>query len=103
MAKANGAAEARAALHAEFMQASVDFSPAVETLARDLRHAVLTRIRRLPRIWADLDDLDHGTIEFAVNAFCRELVKKAVTLIAAEDRPSVVVDVDTVAFKKRQP
>ncbi len=82
-------------------RAAEDFSPVAETLSGDLRDHLLDRLRNMPKLWQQMKEHEQRDYAHAVNDFCCTLIKRAVKLIEADERVTIEVNLDEVAFKPK--
>lgn len=83
----------------EALQAALEF--AVDTLTGDVRDAVLNRLRfeQSKRPWDQRSESDQRQAVHEIEAFARDIVKRAVEIIAGHGRKTIQATIDQVVFK----
>jgi len=65
----------------------------------DLIKAVMREVRAMPFAWAVLPEKDQARVIERIQRDVSDAVRKTVQIIAADGRPALVADVDSVMFK----
>lgn len=68
-------------------------------LLGDILKAVMSETRQMPFAWAVLPEKDQQKIIDKITQKVTEAVRQAVKIIAADSRPHLVADVESVTFK----
>lgn len=72
---------------------------AADTLAGDLRDVMLTHIRSMETPWSKLSEDDQGDKIYAIDNACRDIVRRAVAIIAARGFHTVHAVLENIAVK----
>lgn len=72
---------------------------AEETLSGDLRDALLTHLRQLPKVWAKLSEREQSDIIYSVERLAEDYIRQAVAIIARRGFDVVPVVVKDIAIK----
>lgn len=73
---------------------------AADTLRGDVRDALLSWVRNLPKNWSAMSEAEQRDVADAADRCARTLVKEACKLIAASERPCVVATL--VEYKEKE-
>lgn len=72
---------------------------ASDTLRGDVRDALLSWVRNLPKNWSAMSEVEQRNVAEAADRCARTLVKEACKLIAANERPCIVATL--VEYKEK--
>lgn len=74
---------------------------ASETLSGDLRDVMLTHIRSMENPWSKLSERDQEDKIYAITNACETIVRRAVSMIAADGREVINVEVPKFTVKDK--
>lgn len=74
---------------------------ASETLSGDLRDVMLTHIRSMENPWSKLSERDQEDKIYAITNACEHIVRRAVSMIAADGREVIHVEVPKFTVKDK--